>query len=167
LPQRVTIDRVQSSTIVLQAVAATIRRNIFQIMFLRDGSLIVNFPYGRHSKGLLSICNIPAGQATAQISLVQQGKCTSHKIKYTHHRDGRAHFSQDGKISTAGVRFRDDPCPHGAIAPRARRGAGCRGRVAAGPTDVPPPRSALAGVRVQSGARTGPPIRPDTQLGRE
>src|SRR5262249_34858572 len=67
----------------------------------RDGSLIVSFPYGRHSEGLLSICNIPAGQATAQVSLVQQGKCTSHKVKYTHHPDGQAHFSQDGKIFTA------------------------------------------------------------------
>jgi hypothetical protein len=29
------------------------------------------------------------------------GKVTSHLVKYSHHPDGRAHFSQDGKILTA------------------------------------------------------------------
>jgi hypothetical protein len=28
------------------------------------------------------------------------GRCTSHLVKYSHHPDGRAHFSQDGKILT-------------------------------------------------------------------
>jgi hypothetical protein len=40
------------------------------------------------------------GQATGEVSLVERGKCASHKVKYTHHPDGRAHFSQDGKIYT-------------------------------------------------------------------
>jgi hypothetical protein len=98
----VSIERFLSRTIVLQASAGGLKYNIIQISFIaRDGSLIVSFPYGKHSSGLLSIGNIPAGQATSQVSLEPQGKCTSHKVKYTHHLDGRAHFSQDGKILTA------------------------------------------------------------------
>jgi hypothetical protein len=75
--------------------------NIFQITFIRrDGSLIVSFPYGAHSQGLLSIGTLPEGQLSAQVSLEPEGRCTSHKVKYTHHPDGEAHFSQDGKILT-------------------------------------------------------------------
>ena len=93
LSQQVSIERFLSRTIVLQASAGGLKYNIIQISFIaRDGSLIVSFPYGKHSSGLLSIGNIPAGQATSQVSLEPQGKCTSHKVKYTHHLDGRAHF---------------------------------------------------------------------------
>ena len=101
LSQQLIIERFKSRRIVLQASAGAVRYNIVQISFIeRDGSLIVSFPYGKHSKGLLSIGNIPAGQATAQVPLEPQGKCTSHKVKYIHHPDGRAQFSQDGKIFT-------------------------------------------------------------------
>lgn len=34
------------------------------------------------------------------IDLRPQGKCTSHNVKYAHHIDGEAHFSQTGKILT-------------------------------------------------------------------
>jgi len=34
-------------------------------------------------------------------NLEHGGKVTSHLVKYSHHVDGRAHFSQDGKIFTA------------------------------------------------------------------
>lgn len=96
-----TIERFRSRTVVLQASAGATRHNIVQIGFIqRDGSLIVSFPYGAHSQGLLSIGTIPAGQSSAQVSLEPQGRCTSHKVKYTHHPDGEAHFSQDGKIFT-------------------------------------------------------------------
>jgi hypothetical protein len=95
------IHRFVSSRAVIQAVVGCSRHNIIQIGFnKRDGSLLVSFPYGKHSQGLLSIGTIPAGRATAEVSLVERGKCASHKVKYTHHPDGRAHFSQDGKICT-------------------------------------------------------------------
>jgi hypothetical protein len=35
------------------------------------------------------------------VSLEDGGKVTSHLVKYSHHADGRAHFSQTGKIITA------------------------------------------------------------------
>ena len=34
------------------------------------------------------------------MNLEHGGKVTSHLVKYSHHVDGRAHFSQDGKIFT-------------------------------------------------------------------
>jgi hypothetical protein len=37
----------------------------------------------------------------SEVNLERGGKVTSHLIKYSHHSDGRAHFSQDGKIFTA------------------------------------------------------------------
>jgi len=44
---------------------------------------------------------MPAGViGPAQLSMEPAGKCTSHLVKYSHHPDGRAHFSQDGKILT-------------------------------------------------------------------
>ena len=49
------IERFLSRTIVLQASAGGLKYNITQISFIaRDGSLIVSFPYGKHSSGLLS-----------------------------------------------------------------------------------------------------------------
>lgn len=73
----------------------------FQIGFTRDGSLFVNFPYFRHRMGLLAAKVLPAsGQANADIDLTAGGKVASHLVKYSHHPDGRAHFSQDGKVLT-------------------------------------------------------------------
>lgn len=34
------------------------------------------------------------------MSLEPEGKITSHLVKYSHHPDGRAHFSQDGRVFT-------------------------------------------------------------------
>ena len=72
--------------------------------FGRDGSLFLTFPYFKHSDGLLSVAKISAGQRTGTISLEPGGQCTSHLVKYSHHPDGRAHFSQTGKIRTEIVR---------------------------------------------------------------
>ncbi len=80
------------------------RRKIFQAMFLRDGSVVVNFPYFRDSTGLLTQPNLPPGGPVIDhltIGKNDGSKCTSHRVKYTHHLDGEAHFSQDGKIYTA------------------------------------------------------------------
>lgn len=76
------------------------RHKILQIMFgKKDGSLYVNFPYFKHNEGLTSIVTIPANityPTTAE--LTPGGKATSHLVKYSHHSDGRVHFSQDGRV---------------------------------------------------------------------
>jgi len=78
-------------------------RKIFQSIFLRDGSLTVHFPYFRDSTGYLAVGRIPPGKSfLAKLTLEREdARCTSHRVKYSHHLDGRAHFSQDGRVYTA------------------------------------------------------------------
>lgn len=77
-----------------------IRFKILQIIFgKRDGSLFVNFPYFKHAEGLVSVVTFPAGtKHTMELSLKPGGKVTSHRVKYSHHPDGTAHFSQTGHV---------------------------------------------------------------------
>lgn len=79
------------------------RSKVFQMMFQKkDGSLFVNFPYYKHSKGIVSLVTwAPENPPPAELSLEPGGKITSHLVKYSHHPSGQAHFSQDGKIFTA------------------------------------------------------------------
>jgi hypothetical protein len=87
-------------TVVTIQIGAT-RHKAFQIFFGRDGSLFVAFPYFRHRTGILAAATIPGnGRTTSQINLQTAGKVASHLVKYSHHPDGRAHFSQDGKVRT-------------------------------------------------------------------
>ena len=76
------------------------RFKILQIIFgKRDGSLFVNFPYFKHAEGLVSVVTFPAGIKYAmELSLEPGGKVTSHRVKYSHHPDGTAHFSQAGHV---------------------------------------------------------------------
>lgn len=75
---------------------------LFQTMFLRDGSLVVSFPYLRNQTCFMCEADAPAGAvelATFRVGS-ENAYGSSHAVKYTHHIDGRAHFSQDGKIYT-------------------------------------------------------------------
>jgi hypothetical protein len=78
------------------------KRKLFQTMFLRDGTLTVHFPYLRDTSGMLAVGEMPAGHAHLPKLRVggEEGRCTSHQVKYSHHIDGRAHFSQDGRVYT-------------------------------------------------------------------
>ena len=80
---------------------ATERRKVLQVVFGKDGSLFVTFPYFRHRIGLLSSATIKGtGRPESQIDLTMGGKIASNDVKYAHHSDGEAHFSQDGKVLT-------------------------------------------------------------------
>lgn len=79
-------------------------RKIFQIGF-HSGKVsgntycFVNFPYFSQSKGLLSRATFIANRKyLSTISLLPEGKTTSHLVKYNHPLDGMSHFSGDGKI---------------------------------------------------------------------
>jgi hypothetical protein len=77
------------------------RHKILQVFFGRDRSLFVNFPYFQHRTGVLAAATIPGkGQTISEVDLAVGGKVASHLVKYSHHPDGRAHFSQDGKVRT-------------------------------------------------------------------
>ena len=76
-------------------------RKLFQILFgKKDGSIFVDFPFYLNTEGIASQLAFGAGAGQRELSLVDQGKVTSHLVKYSHHPDGRAHFSQDGKVFT-------------------------------------------------------------------
>ena len=95
------VDAIRSGHVVCVVTAGDLRVKAFQIVFGGDGSLFITFPYSRHRTGILSASAIPAtGTRQSQVNLEQGGKVTSHLVKYSHHTDGRAHFSQTGKIVT-------------------------------------------------------------------
>ena len=92
----------RSRSFIVTAAVGCKRYKLLQIMFRKtDGSLFVNFPYYKYSQGIVSLVLwSPTNVPPANLSLVPGGKVTSHLVKYAHHTDGRAHFSQDGKIYT-------------------------------------------------------------------
>jgi hypothetical protein len=100
--QAANIDAFRSERVVCVVKAGEVMAKAFQIVFAADGSLFITFPYFRHRTGILSSSSIPAtGTRQTEVNLEHGGKVTSHLVKYSHHTDGRAHFSQTGKIFTA------------------------------------------------------------------
>lgn len=96
------VEAIRSGHVVCVIKVGDLRVKAFQVIFREDGSLFINFPYFRHRIGLLSAASLsPNGERKSDVNLEQAGKVTSNLVKYSHHPDGRAHFSQDGKILTA------------------------------------------------------------------
>ncbi len=75
---------------------------LFQIVYPNRASAVyVNFPYLPNSKGIAAVAAMHGdGTTRHQLDLQQQGMLTSHLVKYSHHADGMAHFSQDRKVRT-------------------------------------------------------------------
>jgi hypothetical protein len=95
------VEAIRSERVVCAVKTGDLRVKAFQVVFADDGSLFITFPYFRHRIGILSSSSIPpTGTREAQVNLEYGGKVTSHLVKYSHHVDGRAHFSQTGKIVT-------------------------------------------------------------------
>lgn len=100
-PQTVRVAAYRSKQIIITIQWGAARRKTFQVFFRRDGSLFVAFPYFRNRTGILAAATIAGnGQTTSQVNLEAFGKIASHLVKYSHHPDGRAHFSQDGRVRT-------------------------------------------------------------------
>jgi hypothetical protein len=96
------VAAVRSEHVVCVVKVCELRAKAFQVGFERDGSLFIHFPYFQHRTGILSSSEIPAtGERKADVNIERGGKVTSHLVKYSHHPDGKAHFSQDKKILTA------------------------------------------------------------------
>ena len=74
---------------------------IFRISCGKDGSIYVHFPYVPDGGALVGEVSLdPQIKYPATLTVGPDFSTTIHKVKYTHHTDGRAHFSQDGKIFT-------------------------------------------------------------------
>jgi hypothetical protein len=71
---------------------------LFSITFTRNG-ILVNFPYHPGAPGAACRAAVePTGAVAVNLDAVTS--TTTHRVKYTHHVDGRAHFSGDGKVYT-------------------------------------------------------------------
>ena len=89
----------RAKVIVASVLCDGVHRKLFQIIFAQnDHSIYVNFPYFRLTDGLAVEFTIPAGSLSTEIRFGDHAHLTSHLVKYSHHRDGKAHFSQDGKV---------------------------------------------------------------------
>lgn len=76
-------------------------RRIAKVKFQNDGGIFVFFPGFKYTEGILCVARLVAGSTgPSRIDLTKRGKVTSHLVKYAHHADGEAHFSQDGKVKT-------------------------------------------------------------------
>jgi hypothetical protein len=75
------------------------KHKLFQIIVGRDGSIMVPFPYYKHTSAQLIEQTINAG-GQYPMNVNVRGPLTMHHVKYTHHLDGESHFSQDSKILT-------------------------------------------------------------------
>jgi hypothetical protein len=90
-----------SERVVVTVTADGHRHKICQIVFGKDGSLYLTFPYFKHTEGLLAEATVdgPPGAETL-IDLAKKGKVASHLVKYSHHTSGEALFSQTSKVKT-------------------------------------------------------------------
>lgn len=77
------------------------RYRIAKLQFAKDGSIYVFFPDFAHTDGLACriLLRATAG-TTVNFNLTESGFVTTHLVKYAHHPDGEAHFSQDRKVKT-------------------------------------------------------------------
>jgi hypothetical protein len=104
--QREGRDHMEVKGILSERVVVTVkadghRHKVMQIVFAKDGSFFVTVPYFKHTRGLLAEVTVegPPGAQTV-MNLADKGKVASRLVKYSHHTDGEAHFSQDGKVKT-------------------------------------------------------------------
>lgn len=75
------------------------RYKLFQIICRKDGSLFVPFPYYKHASAQLIEGTLKAHESYAN-GLTVSGPVAMNRVKYAHHLDGEAHFSQDGHVRT-------------------------------------------------------------------
>jgi hypothetical protein len=93
------VPRFESFDLVAK-VSGAIRR-VAKVKFARDGSIYVFFPGFAKTDGIICRAILRGGKnAQTSLDLTKNGRVTSHLVKYTHHPDGEAHFSQDGKVRT-------------------------------------------------------------------
>lgn len=70
---------------------------VCQVHFSRKGGFFVTFPYHPDTPGIAALCRAEPGKT--QFPLPEEfSRVTSHKVKYHHPMDGRAHFSGTGKV---------------------------------------------------------------------
>jgi hypothetical protein len=93
------ISVLRSTQFVIAVETPSGKFKLFQIICRPDGSIFVPLPYYKHSSAQLFTGTLSAGQQYPS-NLPVGGPLTMNHVKYAHHIDGEAHFSQAGKIVT-------------------------------------------------------------------
>ena len=78
-------------------------RKLFAVGFRPDGSVFVHLPYFAESEGFLARTEGRVSGGEARILNVGLQHTTANRVKFSYHPDGRAHFSQDGRVKTGVV----------------------------------------------------------------
>jgi hypothetical protein len=94
------ITALSSPLYVIGAETPSGKHKLFQIICRKDGSLFVPFPYYKYASAQLIEGTFKANQSYAN-GLTVSGPVAINRVKYAHHLDGEAHFSQDGQIRTS------------------------------------------------------------------
>lgn len=74
-------------------------RDLFQVQFHRSG-IFVHFCYQPDAPGIMNRVELQPGR-THTFEVTHSAGATTRKVKYDHPVDGKAHFSQDGRIVTS------------------------------------------------------------------
>ena len=99
--EKADLRRFQAERFIFTVQAGSNRYKICQILFGKsDGTVYVTFPYFDIKEGIASVGAFTPFLASSDIKLETNRKVTSNPVKYTHHPDGEAHFSQEGKVKT-------------------------------------------------------------------
>jgi hypothetical protein len=75
-------------------------RKLFAVGFRPDGTVFVHLPYFAESEGFLARAEGRLLDGEARITNVGSKYMTSHRVKFSYHPNGRAHFSQDRQVKT-------------------------------------------------------------------
>lgn len=90
----------RADRVVIAVQNGSMRKKILQINFKsKDGSVFVSVPYAKLGAGRVGIVEHPPGDPDS-LRFGENAPVTSHSVKYSHHPDGEAHFSLDGKVFT-------------------------------------------------------------------
>lgn len=97
---RAEVSAYSGDRVVIGVGNASMRRKVFQINFTsKDGSIFVSVPYANLGAGRVGVIEYPQGNPES-LEFGPSAPVTTHSVKYVHHPDGEAHFSQDGKVFT-------------------------------------------------------------------
>jgi hypothetical protein len=99
--KRAELKRYQASQFVIIVQIDACRYKVLQVVFGRDGSLYVSFPYFDNDQGIVSIGTLSELSPKTTVKLETTGKVTTNKVKFSHHLSGDVQFSQTGKVKTA------------------------------------------------------------------
>jgi len=95
------VAAIKADQYVIATEGAGYYNKFFQINFGRDGSIFVSLPYYTGVPGVVGLWQIPKNDGAARAAPRYAAfSVTSHAVKYSHHPNGRAHFSLTGKVRT-------------------------------------------------------------------